>query len=198
MLPTVALANCAKKDSTGVCFIGERHFKPFLQQVVHSPAICARWRQRSSAGTTVGPITPLVSGVGWASAARERRSWFVLAKDMEHNKLIVTQGADHPLLYSKNALGTDATWIAGEAPAAEFDCTCKYRYRQPDQAVHVSVRENGQVLVTAEERQRAVTPGQSMVFLSLGEDVWAAQSAIRCWTQDRWAEMNGFQKFWDI
>ena len=83
---------------------------------------------------------------------------------MEHNELIVTQGADHPLLYSKNALGTDATWIAGEAPAAEFDCTCKYRYRQPDQAVHVSVRENGQVLVTAEERQRAVTPGQSMVF----------------------------------
>ena len=90
--------------------------------------------------------------------------WFVLAKDMAHNELIVTQGADHPLLYSKNALGTDATWISGEAPASEFDCTCKYRYRQPDQAVHVSVRENGQVLVTAEERQRAVTPGQSMVF----------------------------------
>ena len=83
---------------------------------------------------------------------------------MEHNELIVTQGADHPLLYSKNALGTDATWIAGEAPAAEFDCTCKYRYRQPDQPVHVSVRKNGQVLVTAMERQRAVTPGQSMVF----------------------------------
>ena len=90
--------------------------------------------------------------------------WFVLAKDMERNELIVTQGADHPLLYSKNALGTDATWISGEAPAGEFDCTCKYRYRQPDQAVHVSVRENGQVLVTAKERQRAVTPGQSMVF----------------------------------
>ena len=83
---------------------------------------------------------------------------------MEHNELIVTQGADHPLLYSKNAVGTDATWISGEAPAGEFDCTCKYRYRQPDQAVHVSVRENGQVLVTAKERQRAVTPGQSMVF----------------------------------
>lgn len=49
-------------------------------------------------------------------------------------------------------------------PPGEFDCTCKYRYRQPDQAVHVSVRENGQVLVTAKERQRAVTPGQSMVF----------------------------------
>ena len=83
---------------------------------------------------------------------------------MAHNELIVTQGADHPLLYSKNAVGTDATWISGEAPAGEFDCTCKYRYRQPDQAVHVSVRENGQVLVTARERQRAVTPGQSMVF----------------------------------
>ena len=50
---------------------------------------------------------------------------------MAHNELIVTQGADHPLLYSKNAVGTDATWISGEAPAGEFDCTCKYRYRQP-------------------------------------------------------------------
>ena len=102
-------------------------------------------------------------GMGIGGAGNGER-WFVLAKDMERNELIVTQGADHPLLYSKNALGTDATWISGEAPAGEFDCTCKYRYRQPDQAVHVSVRENGQVLVTAKERQRAVTPGQSMVF----------------------------------
>ncbi|MFR5796935.1 MAG: tRNA methyl transferase PRC-barrel domain-containing protein, partial [Christensenellales bacterium] len=87
-------------------------------------------------------------GLGIGGAGNGER-WFVLAKDMERNELIVTQGADHPLLYSKNALGTDATWISGEAPAGEFDCTCKYRYRQPDQAVHVSVRENGQVLVTA-------------------------------------------------
>ena len=68
------------------------------------------------------------------------------------------------MLYSRNALGETATWIAGQAPAAEFDCTCKYRYRQSDQQVHVTVLEDGRVHVEAKERQRAVTPGQSMVL----------------------------------
>ena len=155
-----------KKDSTGVCFIGERHFKPFLQQFLPAQP----GNMRTLEGKVVGRHDGLMyytlgqrRGLGIGGAGNGER-WFVLAKDMERNELIVTQGADHPLLYSKNALGTDATWISGEAPAGEFDCTCKYRYRQPDQAVHVSVRENGQVLVTAKERQRAVTPGQSMVF----------------------------------
>ena len=155
-----------KKDSTGVCFIGERHFKPFLQQFLPAQP----GDMRTLEGKVVGRHDGLMyytlgqrRGLGIGGAGNGER-WFVLAKDMAHNELIVTQGADHPLLYSKNAVGTDATWISGEAPAGEFDCTCKYRYRQPDQAVHVSVRENGQVLVTARERQRAVTPGQSMVF----------------------------------
>ena len=161
------LPNSRKKDSTGVCFIGERNFKPFLCSSFCplSRAICVTLE-----GKVVGRHDGLMyytlgqrRGLGIGGAGNGER-WFVLAKDMERNELIVTQGADHPLLYSKNALGTDATWISGEAPAGEFDCTCKYRYRQPDQAVHVSVRENGQVLVTAKERQRAVTPGQSMVF----------------------------------
>ena len=160
------LANSKKKDSTGVCFIGERHFKPFLQQFLPAQP----GDMRTLEGKVVGRHDGLMyytlgqrRGLGIGGAGNGER-WFVLAKDMAHNELIVTQGADHPLLYSKNAVGTDATWISGEAPAGEFDCTCKYRYRQPDQAVHVSVHENGQVLVTARERQRAVTPGQSMVF----------------------------------
>lgn len=160
------LANSQKKDSTGVCFIGERHFKPFLQQFLPAQP----GNMRTLEGKVVGRHDGLMyytlgqrRGLGIGGAGNGER-WFVLAKDMARNELIVTQGADHPLLYSKNAVGTDATWISGEAPAGEFDCTCKYRYRQPDQAVHVSVRENGQVLVTARERQRAVTPGQSMVF----------------------------------
>ena len=155
-----------KKDSTGVCFIGERNFKQFLSQYLPAQP----GDMRTVDGRVVGRHDGLMyytlgqrRGLGIGGAGNGER-WFVLAKDMERNELIVTQGADHPLLYSKNAVGTDATWISGEAPAREFDCTCKYRYRQPDQAVHVSVRENGQVLVTARERQRAVTPGQSMVF----------------------------------
>ena len=103
-------------------------------------------------------------GIGGVDGETDGGRWFVLAKDMEKNQLIVTRGADHPLLYSKNALGEDATWIAGEPPAMEFDCTCKYRYRQPDQPVHVKVLEGGKLHVTARDRQRAVTPGQSMVL----------------------------------
>lgn len=83
---------------------------------------------------------------------------------MARNELIVTQGKDHPLLYCKNVEGEGATWIAGEAPAQEFDCTCKFRYRQPDQQVHVTLLDDGRVHVEAKDKQRAVTPGQSMVF----------------------------------
>ncbi len=162
------LVTSRKKDSTGVCFIGERRFKPFLQQFLPAQPGDIRTLDGRVVGRhdglmyyTLGQRRGL--GIGGLEGAEGGR-WFVLAKDMERNELIVEQGKDHPLLYSQNALGSGATWIAGEAPAAEFDCTCKYRYRQPDQAVHVSVMEGGRVHVTAKERQRAVTPGQSMVF----------------------------------
>ena len=160
------LSTSAKKDSTGVCFIGERRFKPFLQQFL--PA------QPGDMLTLDGRVVGRHDGLMYYTLGQRRglgiggggngERWFVLAKDMDKNVLIVEQGADHPLLYSHNALGEDVTWIAGHAPGREFDCTCKYRYRQGDQPVHVSVREDGHVLVTAAERQRAVTPGQSMVF----------------------------------
>lgn len=160
------LPTSAKKDSTGICFIGERHFKPFLQQFLPAQP----GNMRTTEGKIVGRHDGLMyytigqrRGLGIGGAGNGER-WFVLDKDMENNELIVEQGADHPLLYSQNALGVDATWICGEAPGREFDCTCKYRYRQADQDVHVQIQEKGHVLVTAKERQRAVTPGQSMVF----------------------------------
>ena len=160
------LATSAKRDSTGVCFIGERRFKPFLQQFL--PAQPGDMRTLS--GKVVGRHDGLMyytlgqrRGLGIGGAGNGER-WFVLAKDMEKNELIVEQGADHPLLYSRTAIGEEATWIAGEPPARAFSCTCKYRYRQADQQVEVALLEGGRVRVTAKERQRAVTPGQSMVF----------------------------------
>ena len=160
------LPTSAKKDSTGVCFIGERRFKPFLQQFL--PA------QPGEMATLSGKVVGRHDGLMYYTLGQRRglgiggggtgERWFVLAKDIDSNRLIVEQGADHPLLYSRNALGEEATWIAGQPPAKSFDCTCKYRYRQGDQPVHVELGEGGQVLVTARDRQRAVTPGQSMVF----------------------------------
>ena len=162
------LINSKKKDSTGVCFIGERSFKPFLKQFL--PAQPGEMQTLS--GRVVGRHDGLMYytlgqrrglGIGGVDGEAGGR-WFVLAKDMERNVLVVENGGDHPLLYSRHVEGEGATWIAGEAPAKSFDCTCKFRYRQPDQQVHVELGENGRVLVTAKERQRAVTPGQSMVF----------------------------------
>ena len=99
------LANSKKKDSTGVCFIGERHFKPFLQQFLPAQP----GNMRTLEGKVVGRHDGLMyytlgqrRGLGIGGAGNGER-WFVLAKDMAHNELIVTQGADHPLLYSKNA-----------------------------------------------------------------------------------------------
>ncbi|MCI6375238.1 MAG: tRNA 2-thiouridine(34) synthase MnmA [Clostridiales bacterium] len=163
------LVTSRKKDSTGVCFIGERHFKPFLQQFLPAQP----GEMRTPEGRVVGRHDGLMYytlgqrrglGIGGVEGETDGGRWFVLAKDMERNVLVVTQGGDHPLLYSRHAFGEDATWIAGEPPAQEFDCACKYRYRQSDQQVHVTLLEGNRVMVEARTPQRAVTPGQSMVF----------------------------------
>ena len=161
------LATSRKKDSTGICFIGERRFKPFLQQFI--PAQPGEMQTLS--GRVVGKHDGLMfytlgqrRGLGIGGAGTGER-WFVLGKDMKRNVLIVEQGADHPLLYSKTAIGSDLTWISETPPKEEeFDCTCKYRYRQPDQKVHIRLLGADKVQVVSKEWQRAVTPGQSMVF----------------------------------
>lgn len=157
-----------KRDSTGVCFIGERDFKPFLQSFL--PAQPGQIVTES--GETLGRHDGLMYytlgqrrglGVGGQKGGDGGR-WFVIEKDLEHNRLVVAQGDDSPKLYTTHCRASQATWIAGEAPAKSFDCTAKYRYRQPDQRVHVETGENGELLVTACEPQRAVTPGQSVVL----------------------------------
>ena len=157
-----------KRDSTGVCFIGERDFKPFLQGFLPAqpgPMV-------TEAGETIGRHDGLMYytlgqrrglGIGGQKGGDGGR-WFVIEKDLENNRLVVAQGEDSPKLYTTHCRASQATWIAGRAPAASFDCTAKYRYRQPDQHVHVEVGEGGELLVTACAPQRAVTPGQSVVL----------------------------------
>ena len=94
------------------------------------------------------------------------RSWFVIGKDLEKNRLLVAQGEDHPMLYSTLSVAGGLTWIA-DAPISTGEtlrCTCKYRYRQADQPVDVTLQADGKVLIRSLEPQRAVTPGQSAVF----------------------------------
>ncbi len=156
----------AKKDSTSVCFIGERDFKAFLQGFL--PATPGQ--TVTEAGEVVGRHDGLMYytlgqrrglGIGGRPGGGDR--WFVIEKDLENNRLVVAQGSDSPKLYTACCRAEGATWTIGQPPAASFDCTAKYRYRQGDQRVHVEV-SGDTLLVTAKEPQRAVTPGQSVVL----------------------------------
>ena len=159
------LETAEKKDSTGVCFIGERNFKQFLKQFLPAQP----GDMVAPDGTVVGRHDGLMyytlgqrRGLGIGGRG-DGRSWFVVEKDMERNILRVCQGEDDPRLWSDWLEASEMTFIAGHAPAREFDCTAKVRYRQSDQPCHVRM-EGDRAVVTFAQMQRAVTPGQSVVL----------------------------------
>lgn len=160
-----------KKDSTGICFIGERPFREFLS--TYLPANPGP--MQTPEGKTVGEHAGLMYytigqrqglGVGGRRDAGDE-PWYVAAKDLEENVLIVVQG-EHPLLYSKALEASDASWIGkppGKIAQGKFlRCMVKVRYRQPDQAAEVAPTSDGHLIVGFDERQRAVAPGQFAVF----------------------------------
>lgn len=165
------LATAKKKDSTGVCFIGERNFKEFLSSYLPAKpgdmrTMEGEWKGRHDGLMyyTLGQRQGL--GIGGSGSGEP---WFVVGKDLERNVLLVGQGEKHPELYSHGLDATGLNWISGELPAAPLRCTAKFRYRQPDQGVTVEFRENGACRVTFDQPQKAVTPGQAVVFYN-GEE----------------------------
>jgi tRNA-uridine 2-sulfurtransferase len=160
------LATAKKKDSTGICFIGERNFKEFLSGYLPAKSGEMRTLEGELTGThdglmyyTLGQRQGLCIG---GSGSGE--PWFVAGKDLEKNILYVVQGEKHPELYSKGLLASELNWIAGEAPTEPYRCTAKFRYRQPDQGVTVEFLPEGRCEVTFDLPQKAITPGQSVVF----------------------------------
>ena len=156
-----------KKDSTGICFIGERQFKPFLKQFL--PA------QPGDMVTPEGEVVGRHDGLMFYTLGQRRglgigghgdgRSYFVVDKDLAHNKLIVAQGEDHPLLYSRGAVIEQLTWVDDyHMPVIGLDYGVKTRYRQPDQQARLSALEKDTAVVSFAAPQRAVTPGQSLVI----------------------------------
>ena len=157
-----------KKDSTGICFIGERKFKDFLQQYLppHPGPIV------SSKGNRLGQHDGLMYytigqrgglGIGGRADASEL-PWYVAKKEIETNTLVVVQGTDHPLLYQKSLLADTIHWIWTPPKSKRFNCYAKVRYRQADQACEVNLLGKGQLSVNFTVPQRALTPGQSVVF----------------------------------
>lgn len=159
-------SNAAKKDSTGVCFIGERNFKKFLMQYL--PA------QPGDTVDETGKVVGRHDGLMYYTLGQRRglgiggradgtgESWFVIGKDLDRNLLIVQQG-EHEELFSLSLEAPEMHWIAGEPPKARFDCTAKFRYRQPDRQVTVCCEGHGAHIRFAQP-ERAVTPGQWVVL----------------------------------
>jgi len=161
------LATARKKDSTGICFIGERRFKDFLEQYlpaqpgdIHSIDGELLGRHQGLMYHTIGQRQGL--GIG-GLADHDDAPWYVAGKDLQNNILLVAQGNDHPALFSSSLTTSDVYWVAGNAPALPHRCHAKVRYRQSDQSCEVVPTEQG-YRVSFDEPQRAVTPGQSVVF----------------------------------
>jgi len=175
-----------KPDSTGICFIGERPFEEFLSKYLPGQAGEIRTTEGEALGHhrglmyyTLGQRQGL--GIG-GNRNHPEQPWYVVAKRLADNTLIVGQGQNHPALYSDRLRATGVHWIGGTVPGASFRCAAKVRYRQADQPCIVTVTgERAQV--EFDQPQRAVTPGQFVVFYAgnecLGSAVIESTESVR-------------------
>lgn len=157
-----------KKDSTGICFIGERRFKDFLQQYLPAQPGEIQTPDGKVIGEHMGLMYHTIGqrqglGIGGVKGANEE-PWFVAQKDLVRNVLVVVQGTDHPLLFTNHLIAQQPHWINGAPPSSTLTCRAKTRYRQPDQDCVVTQLSDGTLDVSFDQPQRAVTPGQSVVF----------------------------------
>jgi tRNA-specific 2-thiouridylase len=157
-----------KKDSTGICFIGERKFRDFLERFI--PA------QPGDIVTLEGRILGRHNGLMYYTIGQRQGlgiggtgdgcddPWYVADKQLEGNRLVVVQGHDHPALFHSRCRISQLHWIARQIDTLPFECTAKIRYRQADNACCLRSIEDASALVEFEQPQRAITPGQALVF----------------------------------
>jgi len=157
-----------KKDSTGICFIGERKFTDFLQTYlpaqpgdIVTPENEVIGQHQGLMYHTLGQRKGL--GIGGLQNSNEN-PWYVVGKDMENNRLLVAQGADHPALFSYGLIAKKCDWVDRTPKQESFRCTVKTRYRQTDIACIVNPIDDDTLEVIFDQPQAAVTPGQSAVF----------------------------------
>ena len=164
------LKNHSKKDSTGICFIGKRKFRSFLAQYVaakNGPIVDTEDRvigeHKGAIFYTIGQRKGL--GIGGTSYGNNS-PWYVVDKILVENKLVVGQGSEHPALLSTALIASHVSWILGPPGEFPFVCSAKIRYGQADQPCEISEMPDNRIKVVFRSPQRAVTPGQSIVFYS--------------------------------
>ena len=165
---TLGLVTAKKKDSTGICFIGERKFREFLAKYL--PA------QPGAIETTEGKVIGEHQGLMYHTLGQRKglgiggmkesddNPWYVVDKDVARNVLVVAQGHDHPRLYSAGLIAGQLHWVDRKVRTEPFSCTVKTRYRQQDIPCHVEPMGEDMIRVQFATPQAAVTPGQSAVF----------------------------------
>jgi tRNA-specific 2-thiouridylase len=158
----------AKKDSTGICFIGERKFRDFLQRFIPAQPGAIVTTTGSKIGKHSGLMYYTIGqrqglGIGGTEPGKDE-PWYVVDKLLDSNQLVVAQGVDNPLLFHSRCRVTGLHWIASAATALPFDCSAKVRYRQQDSACRILACADGTAEIEFSEPQRAVTPGQALVL----------------------------------
>ncbi|MEZ5659828.1 MAG: tRNA 2-thiouridine(34) synthase MnmA [Burkholderiaceae bacterium] len=164
----LGLHNARKKDSTGICFIGERPFREFLNRYLPMKPGPIETPDGQRVGEHVGLSFYTLGqrkgiGIGGQRDADDR-PWYVAGKDLARNVLIAVQGHDHPLLMAESMVADDMHWIAGSAPPPGTSLTVRTRYRQQDVPVAHWRVDEGRLELDFESPQWAVTPGQSAVL----------------------------------
>ncbi len=159
------LATKNKKDSTGICFIGERNFKNFLSNYVTFTEGNFETLDGEVVGRHTGATYYTLGQRKGLGLGGQGEPWFVVGKDIARNVVIVERGEFHPAMYSDSLVATDLEFTTGVLNRSlPFKCTAKVRYRQKDQACTVSKIEDGKIYVEFDVPQRAITPRQSIVF----------------------------------
>ncbi|MFC7372750.1 tRNA 2-thiouridine(34) synthase MnmA [Fictibacillus iocasae] len=158
------LATASKKDSTGICFIGERDFKEFLSNYLPAKPGEMQTLEGEVKGKHDGLMYYTIGQRHGLGIGGSGDPWFVVGKNLEQNVLYVEQGFHHDALYSESLTAVKPSWVSGKEVPSEFKCTAKFRYRQPDMGVTVKVNEEKTLTVVFDEPQRAITPGQAVVF----------------------------------
>lgn len=158
------LATAQKKDSTGICFIGERNFREFISQYIPYQEGPFETLAGECVGTHQGAAFYTIGQRKGLKIGGPGEAWFVVDKDINRNVVLVEQGSDHPALYHTTLSASEVSWVSGLPPQIPFRCTAKIRYRQPDQECLIEKLAHDVLNVYFPLPQRAITPRQAIVF----------------------------------